>query len=165
VLALPSFACLTSDFWEKKRYISVAIMLSFAVLVKDSAATSKSRVISIWKSRDNDMVLVQAVVDRYLKGSEIIAFAEQYAFSSNSDCRWWFDVVFDYFINYYLGYKANIIKKCSSPDNIPKKSVVIHYKTTARDEKIFTDHDCLKNFRLLGKCRCGIDIYVGNETE
>jgi hypothetical protein len=159
VAALPSLAYWTFRLQKRNRLGAVAIAFLLAVLAKDSICTSKSVVVDVWEKRDSDMKIVRAVADQYLKGNEVVVLLEPHTLNEDRNCGWWIDTVYNCFINYFLGYRADIIKKSSNPCDISEKSVILHYKSSNSEKGTLEKHDCLKNFYLFAKCKPNIDIY------
>ncbi|GHU15338.1 hypothetical protein FACS189449_12900 [Alphaproteobacteria bacterium] len=153
VLAIPSLAYWTSCLFKRNKPIATLILLISIFLVKDSAMTSKNIAVDILSHRKTDMPIVRRIVNQYLKGSEIVVFTE----SSTYESYIWNIYVYNNFINYCLGHKANILKKCSNPDDIPPNSLILCCKTS---NPIFLKLDRFKIFHLVEKNALGMDIYI-----
>ncbi|MDR2780959.1 MAG: hypothetical protein LBB21_00655 [Holosporaceae bacterium] len=100
-------------------------------------------------SRKNDIPIISEITNQYLKGNEIIVFAEKSVLESDDYFKCWCDIVYMNFISYCLEKKANIIKKRSNLNYIPENSIVLHYKTSNQDRLQSKE---LGGFSLVGKC-------------
>jgi hypothetical protein len=159
VLVMPSLAYWALYFLKKNKLTFRTIVFSLLFIAIPSIAVSVHKVKKNWFYRSADTFIAKEIMNRYLKGNKVIYIHEP----SVLDFEYWL-IIWNLFINYSIGKKINVIKKCSSLDEITENSLILYNKTFEQEEVVFSHHEKLRNFRLVDK-RSPISIYLNEKEE